>query len=432
MENFRVQENLERVGLSQGGRCVTALSLILLIALFFSLSLPLAYTIGGAVFAILGLFFLGRRFVFKTPIIEKTFVGKLPLFFIFFAVAGMAINAWHSAGLGSYEEYIPFLWAPLIFLAIADSFIDRRILWLGAATGAVLAFCVAIYQLTHLGMERPEGFALSPITFGNNVLMLGAVGAMGRYDPPRRISNWFWYGMTMLGFVAGIATSLISQSRGGWPLILVVVPWIFLSDFAKAGTKLKIAFVAAVLALSATLYVHPLSGVNERLDSAYTGLAGWFETGKPVNESTGGRLELWRFGMSVWPEYPWLGHGEDGLLERKAELIKAGKLDPLVEKFTALHNEAIQLLVEKGLAGFVSWLVMFGAAFAAFYHASRHVGNGIRYLGHAGLVVVGGSLIFGFTDMNLMLNANRQMFVLLAMIIAALIARAFKHPHSAT
>ena len=420
-----------RVDFLQSGRGVATLSFILFIAVVFSLSLPLAYTIDGAVFAIFGLFFLGRRFALKIPIIEKTFVGKLPLFFIFFAVSGAAIDAWHGAASGSYEKDIPFLWAPLIFLTVTDSFIDRRILWSGAAVGAVLAFFVAIYQSTHLGFDRPEGFALSPISFGNNVLMLGTIGAMGRYDPPRRIASWCWYGMSMLGFAAGIATSLISQSRGGWPLMLVVVPWVLLSDFAKAGTKLKIAFAAAVLVLSASLYVHPLSGVNERLDSAYTGLAGWFETGKPVNESTGGRLELWRFGISVWPENPWLGHGEDGLLTRKTELIRAGKFDPLIEKFTALHNEAIQLLVEKGLAGFMSWLIMFGAAFAAFYRASRHDWHGIRYLGHAGLVVVGGSLIFGLTDMNLMLNANRQIFVFLAMTISALIARSYKHPHDA-
>ncbi|MCY0151816.1 hypothetical protein OEG86_05680 [Hoeflea alexandrii] len=71
--------------------------------------------------------------------------------------------------------YIPFLWAPLIFLAVLDGRVDRRFIWLGCLLGAGLACAIAMYQSIHLGAERPSGFLTSPIFFGNNALLLGSV-----------------------------------------------------------------------------------------------------------------------------------------------------------------------------------------------------------------------------------------------------------------
>lgn len=424
-----MQQDPQHSEFSQNWLRTTILSAVMFLALASSMALPLAYTINGVLFAIIGLFFLGRRIVLKKPLIEKSFIGKLPLFFIFFAVSGVAINAFQGEAQSSHLEYVPFLWAPLIFLAVSDSFIDRRILWSGAAAGAFLAFLLALYQSSQLGVNRPEGFALSPITFGNNALLLGAVGAMGRYDPPRRIATWLWYAICIFGLCSGVGASVITQSKGGWPLMLIVVSWVFYTDFKKSGIKLKVAASLLLLGLTFSLYVYPPK-VSLRLVPAYVGLSEWIKNGKPVDGSIGPRLELWRFGLATWSEKPWLGHGEVGLIERKAALIAEGKFDPIIGQLRGLHNEFLQVLMQKGLIGVACWIVMFAASFSAVVRASRHVSDKVTCLGNAGLIVFTGSLIFGLTDMNLMLNANRQIFVFLAMSVVGLLTTELMRFHS--
>jgi O-antigen ligase len=401
----------------------SGLNILLVLALAASLSLPGAYTIDGAIFAVIGLFYLSKRLLNKAPLFEPDLVGKLPLFFIAFALVGAAIRFWHHAQISDYEMYIPFLWAPLIVLAVLDGRVDRRFIWLGCLLGAIFACLAAAYQSVFLGIYRPGVFAGSPITFGNNALLLGSIALVGRHDPPFGLRKPVWLTFAYIGFLFGLGASLISQSKGGWPLIPVVLFWFLLEDFRRASRTARFSFLVAAVAFICLVPFTPLKKDVDRVEDAGMATLHWFQTGQIADLSAAPRLVLWQFGWTIWPEKPWLGHGREGIVQRMHELTAENKLDPQIDKYglRVLHNEPLQLLAEQGLLGLLGWLTMFVASLVVFTRAFLQPARVEKLLGQAGLITVIASLIFGLTDMNLLLNANRQIFVFLVMAITALI-----------
>ena len=107
--------------------------ILMMVSLAASLSLPGGYQLGAAIFVVMGLIRLWQRLLAHAPLQEPTLAGKLPLFLVGFAIVGALVSFWHSEPSGHYELFIPFLWAPLIFLAVLDGQIDRRYVWIGCS-----------------------------------------------------------------------------------------------------------------------------------------------------------------------------------------------------------------------------------------------------------------------------------------------------------
>jgi len=400
---------------------ISNMGVFLTVMLAVSLSLPNAYTIAGALFAVIGAFYLSRRLLARVPLFEPHLSGKLCLIFMAYAFICALIQLWHGVSIKYYEMYIPFLWAPLIVLAVLDGHIDRRFVWLGCFLGAVFACFLALFQSIHLGDPRPYGFLGSPITFGNNALLLGSVALAGRHDSPLNLRKPVWLALAYLGFGFGVVASLTTQSKGGWPLIPVVLIWVLVEDFWRASRRGRLFFATMAFIFVCLLPFMPLDTPLSRVQSAANGTLAWFETGEVVEGSADARLELWKFGLSIWPEKPWLGHGREGVVQRMHEKIAQGEVHPWIKSLTGLHNEPIQLLAEQGLIGLFSWVMIFAASILVFGRAYLQRNRVLKVLGQAGLMIVAASLIFGLSDMNLMLNANRQIFVLLLMAITALV-----------
>jgi O-antigen ligase len=89
--------------------------------------------------------------------------------------------------------------------------------------------------------------------------------------------------------------------------------------------------------------------------------------------------------------------------------------------FGALHSEPIQLLAEKGLAGLLSWVLMYAASGVVFWRAYLRPEPVRKMLGQAGLITLAGSFVFGLSDTYLIWNVNRQIFVFFVMTMAALL-----------
>ncbi len=400
---------------------ISAMNILMMFSLAASLSMPDAYTIAGALFAIIGLFYLLKRMHARASLFEPHLSGKLCLIFMAYAFICALIQLWHRAPISHYEMYMPFLWAPLIVLAVLDGRIDRRFIWLGCLLGAVLACFLALFQSIYLGAERPFGFLGSPITFCNNALLLGCIALAGRHDSPLNLRKPIWLALAYMGFFFGVVASLTTQSKGGWPLIPLVLIWVIVEDFWRASRQGRRSFFVAAFTFACLLPFMPLDTPLSRVKSAAIGTMAWFQTGEVVEGSADARLELWRFGLSIWPEKPWLGHSREGVVQRMHEKIAQNEVDPWIKSLTGLHNEPIQLLAEQGLVGLLSWVMMFAASILVFGRAYTEHSRVQKVLGQAGLITVAASLTFGLSDMNLMLNVNRQIFVFLVMALAALV-----------
>jgi O-antigen ligase len=394
---------------------------LMMVSLAASLSLPGGYQLGAAIFVVMGLIRLWKRLLARAPLQEPTLAGKLPLLFVGFAIVGALVSFWHSEPSGQYELYIPFLWAPLIFLAVLDGQIDRRFVWLGCLFGAAIACMIAVYQSTWVGVERPSGFLNSPIFFGNNALLLGSVALAGRHDPPFNLNKSVWLALAYAGFLLGITASLMSLSKGGWPFAFLIVAWVVIEDLRRSAKRQWRLIVLIILACAALLPLLPANRILDRINSASIGAIEWFSTGEVVEGSVAPRLELWKLGVMMWPEKPWLGHAREGVTEKINEKAASSGAYPGLVDIGALHSESIQLLAERGLVGLFVWLLMYvlsGAVFWGAYFKSKPVEN---MLGQAGLITLAGSFVFGLSDTYLAWNVNRQIFVFLVMTIAAML-----------
>ncbi|WP_417427328.1 O-antigen ligase family protein [Hoeflea sp.] len=423
-----LRENQGPLSATQPKGKETQLNILLMLSLAASLALPDAYTIAGALFAVVGLYYLSKRMLKRANILEPNLAGKLPLIFMAFAFICAAVQLWHRAPISHYEMYIPFLWAPLIFVAVLDGRVDRRFLWLGCLLGAIFAGCLSIYQLLHLGIDRPQGFVGSRITFSNIAILLGSVALAGRHDPPLHSRKPLWLALAYFVSLFSLVPSLLSQSKGGWPLFLLVFIWALVEDFRRGSRSHRLPLVFVGLLFVCLMVFMPLDKNMDRIKDATTGAMQWFQTGEIVDSSVGPRLELLKFGIAIWLEKPLLGHGRDGIVAKMYEFTGENKINPkmLEMGLIFLHNEPVQLLAEQGIVGFLSWGMMISASFIVFSHAYLQRNHVQKKLGRAGLMAVLAALIFGSTDMNLMLNAYRQTFVLLIMVITALLVGARK------
>ena len=395
--------------------------ILMMVSLAASLSLPGGYQLGAAIFVVMGLIRLWQRLLAHAPLQEPTLAGKLPLFLVGFAIVGALVSFWHSEPSGHYELFIPFLWAPLIFLAVLDGQIDRRYVWIGCLFGAALACMIAVYQSMWIGVERPSGFLNSPIFFGNNVLLLGSVALAGRHDPPFNLKRSVWLALAYAGFLLGVTASLVSLSKGGWPFALLILAWVMIEDLRRSTKREWRSLVLIVLACAALLSLLPSDKILDRINSALVGATEWFRTGEMVEGSVAPRLELWKLGVMIWPEKPWLGHSREGVTEKIQETTSFGGGYPVFSDIGALHSESIQLLAEKGLAGLLGWLIMYISSALVFWCAYSSFKPSEKTIGQAGIFTLAGSFVFGLSDTYLMWNVNRQIFVFIVMTIAAIL-----------
>ena len=396
-------------------------SLGLMVFLAASLSVPGGYSTGTAIIAVAGLVCLAKRLFARAPLIQPTLAGKLPLVFMAFARVCAAISLWQQAPAGYYEMYIPFLWAPLIFLAVLDGRVDRRFIWLGCLLGAGLACALAIYQSIHLGEQRPSGFLTSPIFFGNNALLLGSVALAGRHDPPFNLRKPIWLALASAGFLLGLAASLMTLSKGGWPFAPLVLAWVVVEDFWRASRRERLSLIVVAVTFVVLLPLMPINSTLDRINAAATGAMEWFRSGQMVEGSVSPRLELWKLGLTIWPEKPWLGHTREGVTERIQEKFAQNDGTPGLSGLGALHSEPIQILAEKGLAGLLSWALVYAVSAVVFWRAYARPEPVSKTMGQAGLITLVGSFVFGLSDTYLIWNVNRQIFVFFVMTMAALL-----------
>jgi len=400
---------------------LSVIGILMMVSLAASLSLPGGYQLGAAIFVVMGFIRLWQRLLARAPLQEPTLAGKLPLLFVGFAIVSALVSFWHSEPSGHYELYVPFLWAPLIFLAVLDGQIDRRFVWLGCLFGAAIPCMIAAYQSTWVGVERPSGFLNSPIFFGNNALLLGSVALAGRHDPPFGLKKSVWLALAYAGFLLGMAASLVSLSKGGWLFAFLIVAWVIIEDLRRSAKRNWRLIVFIVLACAALLPLLPANRILDRINTASIGAIEWFRTGEVVEASVAPRLELWKLGLTIWPEKPWLGHGREGVTDKIQEKATLSGGYPGLASIGALHNESIQLLAEKGLLGLIVWLLMYASSGAVFWCAYASSKPVAKIIGKAGLVILTGSFVFGLSDTYLMWNVNRQIFVFLVMTIAAML-----------
>jgi O-antigen ligase len=321
-------------------------------------------------------------------------LGSVMLELVILSVHGFSGSKLHSPLLRIVTA------AALVLMVMSTR--KTQIYWYGVIGGCFAVLAVALFQRLFLGLERATGFH-NAIHFGNFSLCLGLM-ALVALTQLRAITLKFKI-LLAAAALAGILTSLLSGSRGGWiALLLIFVPLYGLSE-----SKKQLAFIGALLAaILALAYAIPGSGVQARIADIWASLVA-YESGT-FNTSIGLRLEMFRASWNVFMAHPLLGVG-DNFQFVIDEVARLGSHIPPGHQLNDSHNEVLYALVRGGLIGLAQLLILYLAPLTYFFkmlRLQRAMGNSARvpsllnqdYLkafAAAGIVLVMLTIDFGLT-----------------------------------
>lgn len=311
-------------------------------------------------------------------------------------MAGLMLGRTHDLNMIDRPLRMCLMMAAIPVVLVARP--PPRALWLGAAGGALAGLALVALQGLWLGMARPGGW-MNPITFGDLALCLALSSLAGIIDATRVWARW----SAALGMLAGLAASLLSGSRGGWLMLALLVPlplllWVPQRQQQRVPWRLALVLPLLAGALAALAYALPQTGVRDRIAIGVSDVR-LVLAGNRAPTSLSVRLELWRGGLMLVREHPWVGLDTPAYKRRMREWVAEGKLSPAVfapPEPPHLHNDLLQVLVTRGVIGLAAWSGILLAPLAFFWTQLRQAQARAPAL--AGLLLVLAYASFGLTE----------------------------------
>lgn len=235
---------------------------------------------------------------------------------------------------------------------------------------------------------------LDLIHFGDFELILGVLSLFsidwfGRDKLPIRI-------LKLLGFIAGLAASFASGSRGGWLAIPVFIVIFIYFMMGRSSPRMIMSAVFAAM-LSVTLLFSFNSMFHLRVSQLASDVA-VFDQGSR-DTSTGIRWQLYKAAVDVFLRHPVFGAGPEGFALETRQMGDAGTL---TEKAAAMghaevHNDILSKAAGMGVFGLFAILAIYLVPFRLFWRATSSSLMQIKRAGILGITFVSGFFVFGLT-----------------------------------
>jgi len=326
-------------------------------------------------------------------------------------------------GPGAYDKPLKYLLALPCILFLRVYAPKPMALWTGFAVGGIGAGLTAIYQMGFKNFPRAEGYT-NAIQYGDLSLLFGLICLVFLAIRSPEI-RWPMRVLLVAGAALGMLGCLMSQSRGGWLALVLVVPVlaVLLSHYLPRRAMISLAvFGAAGLAL---LVATQSRQVEERIGKIGQEVA-LFQKGDNSPTSVGQRLYLWQLAWHMGVERPLAGWGRQGYVDEKKRRVEAGLANPSVLELTHAHNEVMDLFVKHGVPGVLALLFFYGVPLAIFWPTAarmrRRNGSLDRTalsLRMAGLLVPLCTIGFGLTQVFTAHNSGNINYLFLNMLIYA-------------
>lgn len=324
-------------------------------------------------------------------------------------------------GWGSMDRPVKYLLAlPCIFYLM--TFQPRASwLWMGIAVGAVGSGLVGLYQTYGLGLPRANGFT-NAIQYGNLSMLLAVMSGLLLVAQWRR---WVLWQRLLLAsaMVLGVVGSVLSQSRGGWLALVLLLPvcaWLLVRTTGQRRVYWGLsALVVAAAALS------QVPAVELRVDEARQEVQTYQQHGDG-RSSVGQRLAHWGLAWQMGWDRPLTGWGRAGYAEEKARRVAAGQAHPVVLEFGHAHNEILDLFAKRGLPGVLLLLAFYGIPLAMFWPTAQRIRDAQGKMDRESLsLCLVGVLLplsyigFGLTQVFLAHNSGNMFYLFMCPLVLA-------------
>ncbi len=358
-----------------------------LCALFIILSIVLAQLFSYLIIILAMIQFIQNPKRVKTPF-------DIPfLLFIVVRIFSVLFSTDIFISLRTLHTEIPYY---VLFYALTQqrSFMQERLvqslLWM-FIFGAVIGSCYGIMSVLLGIQERAASLTSGYYTFGSFLTAILAVililGKSKMFDKKR----WIWYGLIIV-----IATGLIlTLNRIHWGIMIILLIGIGIIQERKL-------LIAMIFLFGFMLLFSP--SISRRLDQVIH-----------FSENLSGRDVLWKGASMVWFNHPILGYGPGTFTE-----VFPIHNDLKDAKVGGWHNDYIQVSIESGLLGLMSFLWLLYTIYSKAFIKLRRMRGDKEKKRILFALLVGMSTIFissltgsGFLDMLI-----RMMFVFLLAMTA--------------
>ncbi|MCH4562908.1 O-antigen ligase family protein [Halomonas sp. EGI 63088] len=334
-----------------------------------------------------------------------------------YGLSWVIAGPWHDEGLRGLKEAAPVWLALLALVALSRLRVSSAWLWGGVAAGSLATGGWAVWQRLVENASRVNGHEpLHAILFGNLGLLAGLICLAGLCWAFGREQRRRWMLLLAVGGLAGLMTSALSGSRGGWvglPLAL----WVLYRGYGpRLAPRWRLAGFGLLVLLVAGLYVTPQTGVERRVDNAVASLEEYL-AGDPEMTSVSARVEMWQGAMRLIAERPLVGWGARGYRQAMRDRGAAGLQHPALGRFWHAHNDLLDAWAKRGLPGLLTLLALYLVPLWLFLGGIRSAARERRALAMAGILLPVAFLGFGLTYSFLAYPAGGLVYGLLLAIL---------------
>lgn len=292
----------------------------------------------------------------------------------------------------------------------------------------VLQFAFPVAAITGFLLAKDLGGrlgigTLDLIHFGNFELILGVLSLFsidwfGRDKLPLRI-------LKVLGFIAGLAASFGSGSRGGWLAIPVFIAIFFYFKTSRVSLRMIVTSLLSAILVITIAYFGSASfhqRVNELANDVTV-----FDQGNR-DTSTGIRWQLYKAAADVFSRHPIFGVGPEGFALEMKPMAEAGKITSVAAEYGRgeVHNDILSKAAGMGVFGLIAILAIYFVPFRLFWRATKSTSVQVKQAGILGITFVSGFFVFGLTAETLNLTMASAFY---SFTVAVLLAACYNIHH---
>ncbi|WP_421262394.1 O-antigen ligase family protein [Aeromonas jandaei] len=221
---------------------------------------------------------------------------------------------------------------------------------LGSLVGGISIGVLAMWQF-HNGMLRVEGFT-NAILFAQGALILAILNGFFAQESSTIL---FRYGH-FISAIFAIWAIYLSQSRGVWLALIVVVTLLLFAKAIKKPIKYISLFLILSCVLAVTFYESDMlrARINESISEVN------MMESNDYTSSWGLRLMAWKSAWAGFIDHPLLGVGLDGMKSMQQKQLLSGVVNSFYvnAKLYHAHNQFMQNMVIRGIFGLVAALAV--------------------------------------------------------------------------
>jgi len=281
------------------------------------------------------------------------------------------------------------------------------------------AFASLVWAFVELRGGRPDtvGAYSNTIPFGNVSLLLGLFSLIS--IGWARDDRWPLIVLRLAAGGAGLYTSYLSQSRGGWIAIPVLL-LIAVATLRHVSWKKRASALLVFFALLAAVCVSS-SIVRTRFDQAVNDIHA-YEAGQ-ANSSIGVRFQLWKAASLMLLRHPLAGVGRGAFHANLQALRAEGVITDDAAALEHAHNEFLYNGATLGVLGIGALLALYLVPAAYFLRAALCDDRILRTTGAMGLTLCVGFMLFGLTEVMLIIAQTVVFYSVMVAVFTAHIHR---------